>query len=197
MLTFGIPLVQQLIISFFIFSTFESSDFNLLKIYIWVLKFLILILTAVVLYWLWSVATGLQNKVPKDLELNLSLFKIFFFIPVIYFCLFTFASILDAINITDQLSLRHKADITLTYGLSLVMNRFRFLILFSILYCLFFIIKTIRTIENGKSEKIISLIPDILLFCIYPIGIWFLQPRINRIANTDDDFLGFVDERPK
>lgn len=62
---------------------------------------------------------------------------------------------------------------------------------FYLMYALFqymsFPAKTLKTIENDKIARFGDYLADFLLFVFSPIGIWFLQPRINKIAERSPD----------
>jgi len=69
--------------------------------------------------------------------------------------------------------------------------------IFPVLYMFFayfythsFPAKTLRSIETGQKASLGDYLGDFFLFLFLPIGIWFLQPRINKIAAT----LDFIDE---
>jgi len=58
-------------------------------------------------------------------------------------------------------------------------------VIFAFLYYLSFPVKALKSIELNKEAKLGDYISDFFLIVFLPIGIWFLQPRINRIAKTE------------
>lgn len=61
--------------------------------------------------------------------------------------------------------------------------------LFSI-FCMFhtfyFVAKTIRTVEFQQPVKFGDFAGELFLIWFFPIGIWILQPRINKILESSN-----------
>jgi hypothetical protein len=51
----------------------------------------------------------------------------------------------------------------------------------SYLYFISYPAKILKSIEIGRKQKLEDYVADLFLVIFLPIGIWFLQPRINRI----------------
>lgn len=49
------------------------------------------------------------------------------------------------------------------------------------LFCIYLITNALHSIEKQKYGKVNSVFNDFILIWIMPIGIWFIQPRINKI----------------
>jgi hypothetical protein len=45
--------------------------------------------------------------------------------------------------------------------------------------------KSLNSIENKRIVKSSEYLKDSLLLFIFPIGVWFIQPRINKIAKEE------------
>ena len=56
-----------------------------------------------------------------------------------------------------------------------------FFSMFCILYCFYFTAKTIKTAELERKVGFGDFVGEFLLLWFYPIGIWFLQPRVNKL----------------
>jgi hypothetical protein len=114
-----------------------------------------------VIIWLWCWGDFLNFLVPKYLRLKLQLFRV----AIIYIFLFIFL-----LNTLPQ-------EMTSTiWGILLG--------LFYIIcgyYIPYFLSKSLLLAETGKQVKLYSCIITALLFFFIPIGIWFIQPRINRL----------------
>jgi hypothetical protein len=54
-----------------------------------------------------------------------------------------------------------------------------FYVFFAFLHFLSFPVKTLRSIEKGREAAVGEYIGDFFLLAFLPIGVWFLQPRIN------------------
>ena len=61
-----------------------------------------------------------------------------------------------------------------------------FYVFYAFLYYLSFPGRSLRTIENKRLPDFGEYIGDFFLVLFLPIGIWFLQPRINRIADEQE-----------
>lgn len=61
-----------------------------------------------------------------------------------------------------------------------------FYILFAFLHFLSFPVKILKSIEIEKEAKIGDYFGDFFLILFLPIGVWFLQPRINKILETKE-----------
>jgi len=65
------------------------------------------------------------------------------------------------------------------------------LILIFVMYCLlypsYFIAETFKTCELQREVKFHEFIGAFFLFLLYPIGIWIIQPKVNKMfANLND-----------
>ena len=97
LLTFGIPLIFQFIMMGSMISNFANQtnpDPAMMFNYMNFFPVIMIVFMAVFFGWFWSVAIGLQNKVPENVTMKVRKFKIFFFIPLIYMVIFmTFFSV--------------------------------------------------------------------------------------------------------
>jgi len=62
-------------------------------------------------------------------------------------------------------------------------------VVFAFLHYLSFPAKTLKSIELNKEAKFRDYISEFFLIVFLPIGIWFLQPRINKITNTKEKII--------
>ncbi len=86
-LMFGIPILFQLIMMGTLFLNINSQTslnpteiFNIMKFF----PILMILYMGVFFGWFWSIAIGLQRKVPESIKMKTMKFKIFFFIPLVY-----------------------------------------------------------------------------------------------------------------
>ena len=59
-------------------------------------------------------------------------------------------------------------------------------VIFAYLYVYAFPVKELKSIELGREAKLGEYAGDMVLMLIWPIGIWFIQPRINKVVNERD-----------
>jgi hypothetical protein len=57
-----------------------------------------------------------------------------------------------------------------------------FYVFYAFLHFLIFPVRLLRSIEKNQKASIGECIGDFFLVVFLPIGIWFLQPRINKVA---------------
>jgi hypothetical protein len=70
--------------------------------------------------------------------------------------------------------------------LNIIIPLFLFIFLiFCILYAIYFNAKSLKSVELQRDVTFSDYAADFFLFLFFPIGIWFIQPRINRIFCDD------------
>ena len=53
--------------------------------------------------------------------------------------------------------------------------------MFCIFYCLYFVAKTFKTVELQREVSFSDFAGEFFLFWFFPIGIWIVQPKINKM----------------
>lgn len=130
------------------------------------------------LRWFWAVATGLQSYMHPDMrKLHVKRFKFFFFFPLIYILLISTVLPL-VINFS-----KGDPSFGVLAPLILLMVLGHFFAMFCLIYNLYFVAKTIRSAEMQREAHFSDYIGEFFLIWILPIGIWFIQPRINAIVD--------------
>jgi len=170
LLTFGLPFIAQLISFMFMFNNRDNASafaaFGLFGV--------VMILFCAVLYgWLWSIAIGLQTAIPENIRLNIKRFKIFFLFPIVYFFVF----ILFAISMFGP---------NMNPSIFAVIIPLHVFAMFCMFYNLYFVAKTIKTAELQKKVSFGDFAGEFFLIWFYPVGIWFVQPKINEIAKNSE-----------
>ena len=180
LLKFGIPIIFQFILMGFMLSNFSTTtnpDPVEILSYMKVFPIIMVLFMAIFFGWFWSVAIGLQSKIPENLTMKLKKFKLIFFIPIIYiFCITIFISYtMDGIIISGN-----EPNVGLFGSLFAFIVPMHLFSMFCILYTLYFVAKTIKTVELQKEVKFSDFAGDFILIWFYPIGIWIIQPKINK-----------------
>ena len=67
--------------------------------------------------------------------------------------------------------------------LSLVSFPFTF---WGIIYTFYKVPKSLKSIETGQKAKFSEFFLDLILFAFFPIGVWIIQPRLNRIYAVNE-----------
>ncbi len=144
-----------IIIGFFI-SNFTVEDNTTLT--------LILKISGVIIYFLYPFLIGLflYDYIPEKIKLN----HIFFLInSYIWIGVYIFAMITS------------DGESTTLTGFAALPG---FYIVFAFLHFLSFPVKLLKSIEINREARFSEYKGYLLLILFFPIGIWFLQPRINR-----------------
>jgi hypothetical protein len=120
------------------------------------------------LYFAWVIMAGntLFQILPKKIELNYNLWVVNSFIWLItYFAV---------IVLSDGQGMKFN-------GVEVIPMLYVF---YAIINSMAFPAKALKSLEKGKEAELKEYIGDFFLIIFLPIGIWFLQPRINKIANN-------------
>ncbi len=147
--------------------------------------------------WQWSISVGLHDKLPSGHGMNLNLFKWFMILSVamLFAVLYLAADSMDSFvefaraaedgEVPDDDVIKYFGRFFMIIPLSLISAVFT-------LYCHYFTGKTIKMIEHGDKPGKPESIGEFFLIWFYYIGVWFIQPRVNRIVegniNPDEHF---------
>lgn len=188
LLTFVIPMIFQLgFMGVFFARAFGSTepDPTVILSYFKYFPILIVLIGSVQFAWFWAVGVGLHNKVPENIKLSLIRFKLAFLCIIITIVVMVYA----------MTSLMSSAMTMGPSGFNPaipgVMVLFAFLSTISIIYIYYFIAKTLKTAELQRELTIGDYIGEFFLIYFFPIGIWFIQPKVNEIYtghSTSDQF---------
>src|SRR5882724_8232672 len=112
--------------------------------------------------WWLAVGRGLFQRLPTGINLNYNFFIVNAFVWLIAYA--TVMLLSDGQGMTFS-------------GLEAIPG---FYVFFAFLHFLMFPVRVLKSIENKKKASIRECIGDFLLLVFFPIGTWFLQPRINK-----------------
>lgn len=180
-LTFGIPLIFQIVLMSTLFAriaTQTTPDPTIIFSYMKFFPLIMLLFMAILFGWFWSVAIGLQKKVPQDISMKVKKFKIFFFIPLVYLLLLMFF-INIAIDGFDTAN--PEPNIAFIAGSFAVIFPLHLFSIFCMLYSMYFVAKTFKTVELQRPVKFGDFAGEFFILWFYPIGIWIIQPKINKM----------------
>jgi hypothetical protein len=151
---------------------------------------LMIIPVAIQYAWFWSMAIGLQKKLPQGMKMNVGLFKAFFIIPVLYFLFYILFMISLFSNIENLEQLEHMEDfgnLGWFIGGIFIFISLTLFIAVCTFYQYWFIAKTIKSADLNKEAKFGGFVGEFFLVWFYPIGVWILQPMVNRIIARDEN----------
>jgi hypothetical protein len=89
------------------------------------------------------------------------------------------AAIYMVINLTIQTLLG--INIILRYPITVLIHLYS---MFGILYGLYFLSKSLVMIEKNRIVNFREYMKTLLLIWVYPVGIWFIHPRVKQVLNN-------------
>jgi hypothetical protein len=159
-----------LMIGAMIISSFD--DMSTSKI-IWAISMLLFV--AIYFSWFWVMGINLYPKLPPTVNLNLSRFKLFMFIPAVYIVIISL--VLGGISIGTQ------GD--RTSGYAAIILPIHLFSMFCIFWCLAFVAKSLKAVELQRPVTFSDYAGEFFLIWFFPIGVWFIQPRINKMFDDN------------
>lgn len=123
--------------------------------------------------WFYALGTNLHKKLPATVAMNLTRFKIFLFIPVVYMLLIS----VFIFGLFSNFSSGVEPNPAI-FALIVPLHLFS---MFCIIYCLYFIAKALKTVEWQKPVTFSDFAGEFFLIWFFPIGIWIIQPRLNKL----------------
>jgi hypothetical protein len=113
--------------------------------------------------WLWSMGKFLSSIIPSSLRLQIGFFRFALIYPAVY--VFAFIAFFET---------RKPAMFALIFP-------FHLFAMFCMFYNLYFVSKSLVLAETGKPASFYDYAGPFFLIWFFPIGVWVVQPRINRI----------------
>ncbi|WP_157975972.1 hypothetical protein [Lewinella sp. IMCC34191] len=174
-LSFGIPFLMQLLgtaVSVSNVAKFDSLE--ALPAWPYYLSFAGSLAIGAVMYgWTWSVGHGLQQRIAREFRRSTIGFGAVL-ITLAVLCVSSFAYSGDTLLILDASNTFTLLFWTLLPLLSVWMVAH--------LYCAAYVADLIITAEEEREPTTHELIQLSLQIWLFPVGIWLVQPRVNRLA---------------
>ena len=151
--------------------------------------FVVMIPLGVLFAWLWSIGVEFAQYLPSGIKMNKKLFKIFFFVPLCYFLLLMitisvlFNAMPEMIANSEPPSFLFNPSFPLIVFLYLMLHLFS---IFCLFYCFYFTAKTYKSVILGREALLSDYIGEFFMIWFNVIGIWLIQPKINRIVDKGD-----------
>jgi len=163
---------------------------DIAKIFYWFPVFLLLCVATQFL-WQWSVAVKLRMYIRAEARLpRVRLFRITFFLPLVLFCLMPilFVDFFSSFEDWQPNSVKHTLPMNPGKFVGLIMLMFfgYMVLLFCMLNNLYVVSKTIKMAELQRKVVFSDFAGDFFfMLFIFPVAIWFIQPRINAVVLSD------------
>jgi len=117
--------------------------------------------------WIWSIANVLHKKLPDRERFKLWIFRISFVIALTVL-IWVFRTAEKNTMTDDELSI-------ILFFTPIYLGLMIFVVLFAA--------KTLKTVELGRPTNITEYGAEAFLIWMIPIGVWFIQPRLNELTN--------------
>jgi hypothetical protein len=115
------------------------------------------------LAWLGSIGSFLSSILKVEHRLKPGFFRFSVVFPAVYGAYFT----------TEFVRLR-PLNMAIILPLHLLAT-------FCVVYCLYFVAKSMVRAETGRDVTFRGFARPFFLLCLFPVGIWVIQPKINRL----------------
>jgi hypothetical protein len=135
---------------------------------------------ATIFGWFYAMGTNLTKKLPETVNMKLRRFKIFFSIPITYIILIVL--FIPGVILFKLLGVSIPLDADIAYPIFIVLIvSLHLFSIFCIFYCLYFISKSLKAVELQGPVTFNDYAGEFFLIWFFPIGVWFIQPRINKL----------------
>ena len=163
------------------FIYFKGGSLNAYYSLFYVMPLGIAISQATLYAWLWSVGTNLSQNVNKE-ELKSGLFKTLIILPVIILAIILIFWMFFTLRMHLFGKINSSTILISSLFVILPVQSFSSV---SILYCFYYVANLLKHNEVKKKVKFEDCFKEFILILLFPIGIWFLQPRINKLVISD------------
>lgn len=174
-LMFAIPMVIEMVWIFsMIFHVVQNiqngGEIESMFSFFYFFPVIMIIAMGSLLWWFWSIGSGLQPMIPQELRPNIAFFKVTVLFPIIYFMLF-FGIMFNAIT-----------GMRPDFYLIILIVPMHLFTMFCMFYNLYFVAKTYKTAELQRKVEFADYIGEFFLLWFYPVGVWFIQPKVNKMV---------------
>lgn len=153
-----------------------GKNFELYATLFYFVAIIILVSAMALLFYFWSIGVNLHKRITKPaFILDKKVFSVimFFLVSFLILSIYLFQSIYNEFN--------GYSSSYIPSSLIDVLYLLKFLVYPCIFFVLVFVAKALVTIEKGMSVSFKQYVLTLLLLFLLPIGIWFIQPRVNKI----------------
>lgn len=173
-LMFAIPIVIEIVWMLFmiihVVQTHSTGEADFMFSFFYMFPIIMIITMGSLLWWFWSIGFGLQPLIPSELRPNLTFFKVTTIFPMAYFVLF--------IGFMFYLITGLRPN----FYLFILIVPMHFFTMFCMFYNLYIVTKTFKIAELQRQVEFGEYIGEYFLLWFYPVGVWLIQPKINKMA---------------
>ncbi len=183
----AIPFITMIIFSILTAFVMVNNVPNRPEDVLWItylMPFIMLLSASVQFGWFWNVLTKLSKLIPNEVRMPIKRMKLFFFIPLVYFCILPLFIGFVIHNTThDNLHPGTLINVVIAGIFIFFLHLFS---MFCIFHTIYFVAKTIRSAEIQRNATFSDFTGDFFLIWFFPIGVWFIQPRINKLIQESN-----------
>ena len=149
----------------------------------WTAIFELIHLTMFVLFlgvyfcWLYTLGVNLNKKLPDMVSLNLKVFNWLSLFLIVYLSFFT----VFAIVVISYTMFIDGGETVILFGEYFFAFPLLLFLAFCFLYCSYFNAKSLKAVELQRPITFRDYAGIFLLFLLFPIGVWIIQPKVNKI----------------
>ncbi len=175
-LLFAIPLAFQMVMMAIVIT---AADLFIMQ---YLFPILMVLYLAAYFGWMYAVGIHIQGKLPSSVVMPIKTFKIFLVFPLVYMVAI---SILLFRTFGDP-SFFEEEPVALATGILLIIP-FHLFSMFCIFYCIWFVAKSLKAAELQRQVTFSDYVGEFMLFWFFVVGVWFLQPRINKMFGNSTE----------
>lgn len=192
-LSIFISLLATIIVGILLFSVAEETFWSGISTFFYLLAFIplsLINLCNVFLCWMLAISIQFQKKLPPELQMKTIWLKIVMIPTIIcgiFFLFFPLSFFMS--DLFETSFFKTFGDFFGILYIALIVFYASYLPVLFALYGVFFTAKTYRTVQLQRETVIKEYIGDFFLILFFPIGIWILQPKINKIMAQEEQLL--------
>jgi hypothetical protein len=181
LLMFALPFGIQILLMGTVVATENPS------LILTVFPLLMILYMALLFGWYYAMGVYLYPKLPDAAVMNLTRFKIFLLIPAVYILALALFMTTSFLGFSER-QMPDPAWIGLLIPVHL-------LAMFCIFYSIWFVAKELKSVELQRPVTFSDFAGEFFLLWFWPIGVWILQPRINRLFGEDPGSAQIIDSK--
>jgi hypothetical protein len=128
--------------------------------------------------WLWFIVS-LQYKIPKEIRMKDDLFMS----CLIFSSIISLGIIIIRFTGIDDVFFLNKMSSSDKFILLFFTN---IIGLFCTIYCIYFVARTLKMIELKRKVSFSYFFKEFLFIWVFPVGVWIIQPKINKIVENSN-----------
>ena len=141
------------------------------------------VFTLILYAWMWSIGHVLYPMRPAGVRMNLNVFKATIIIPIIT-TVIAMGLMVNFFDTMSDMAVYERAEPPAAFFNFILIFPLQLLTLFCSFYNFWFCARMIKTVETQRENSMGDYLIDIIFLWFNVVGIWFLQPRLNRIVNN-------------